>query len=140
MAGLNEMTKSCMTTENMGKKRYGLDTSTKARLCSEKKRDSLVVHIPIFSVTVKIHLQSYTTKPRILRCQAACETKTPDAFAMNANATLPRATSFHSAFSSIGSLSCTKSTCLTGCNRTPGKHMRPSPWTSNSSPPSLSTL
>jgi hypothetical protein len=32
MAGLNEMTESCMTTENMGKKRYALDTSTKARL------------------------------------------------------------------------------------------------------------
>jgi hypothetical protein len=139
MAGLNEMEKSCMTTENMGKKRYGLDTSTKARLCSEKKRDSLVVHIPIFSVTVKIHLQSYTTKQESYATKQRA-TKTPDAFAMNANAALPRVTSFHSAFSSIGSFSCTKSTCLTGCNRTPGKHMRPSPWTSNSSPPSLSTL
>jgi hypothetical protein len=50
-----------MMTENMGKKRYGLDTSTKARLCI-KKKDSLVVHIPIFNVTVKIHLQPYTAK------------------------------------------------------------------------------
>lgn len=43
-----------MMTENMGKKRYGLDTSTKARL--RTKKDSLVVRIPICSVTVKIHL------------------------------------------------------------------------------------
>jgi hypothetical protein len=28
----------------------------------KKKKDSLVVHIPIFNVTVKIHLQPYTAK------------------------------------------------------------------------------